>query len=74
MYTTSFYIEPQDILNLLCEEDKNKFNNCIFSDVQKDRKGGLTITCTLIEDKDLNIEPKCRYKFCSCDYGSIKLE
>ena len=72
MYTTSFYIEPQDILNLLCEEDKNKFNNCIFSDVQKDRKGGLT--STLIEDKDLNIEPKCRYKFCSCDYGSIKLE
>ena len=71
MYTVSFYIKPQDILNKLSEEDKERFNHCIFSNVQKDRDGSLTITCTLIEDRDVNEEPKCRYKL--CDDGEISL-
>ena len=70
MYTASFYIEPQDILNRLSEEDRERFNHCVFYDVQRDMTG-LRITCLLIEDKDVN-EAKYSYRF--FDENTIELK
>ena len=71
MYAVKFYIEPQDVLNRLSEEDRERFNHCIFSSVDKERDGTLTITCTLFNDKDIDQESQYRYKY--CDDGEIKL-
>lgn len=70
MYVADFYIEPQDIFNRLSEEDRERFNHCVFSGARKERDGTLTISCIFLEDKDVE-ESKYRYKYCGD--GEIKL-
>lgn len=63
MYGVSVYIEPKDVLDKLSEEDKQRFNQCVFTDIDKDPYGGgITIHCILFNDEDEFKEFGCRYK------------
>ena len=62
MHITTVYVEPQDILNNLSDEFKDKFNKCVFTDVEKMKDGTVNITCLLIDDKEKDTGSKHRYK------------
>lgn len=54
MYGLSVYIEPKDVLERLSEEDKARFNQCIFTDVIRDKYGdSIEIHCVLFNDTDV---------------------
>ena len=63
MYGLQVYITPDDIINKLSEEDKARFNQCVFTDVTKDSDGGITIDCIVFEDSDPYVAAKHRQKF-----------
>ena len=71
MYGATFYIEPIDVLNRLSEEDRKRFNQCVFSNVTMARDGSLEIHCVFFNDHDVDEESNCRYKLHS--EGEIKL-
>lgn len=50
MYVGSVYIEPKDVLNKLSKEDKNRFNQCFFTDVVKEKDGSVTISYVVFND------------------------
>ena len=52
MYGLSVYITPEDIMDRLCDEDKAKFNQCVFTDVVRERDGTITINCVVFNDPD----------------------
>jgi hypothetical protein len=62
MHITTVYVEPQDILNNLAEEYKDKFNKCVFTDVEKAKDGTVNITCVLFNDQDEDTGSQYRYK------------
>ena len=62
MHITTVYIEPQDILNNLSDEYKDKFNKCVFTDVEKMMDGTVNITCLLFNDKEESTRSEYRYK------------
>jgi len=57
MYGLRVYITPEDIMDKLCDEDKAKFNQCVFTDVTRERDGTITIDCVVFNDSD----PYVRY-------------
>ena len=52
MYGLRVYIEPKDILNKLSEEDRERFNACVFTDVHREQDGSITIDCVVFDDPD----------------------
>lgn len=52
MYGLSVYIEPKDILNRLSDEDKERFNTCVFTDVHRGQDGSVTIDCIVFDDTE----------------------
>lgn len=75
MYGLSVYIEPEDILERLSDEDKERFNQCVFTDVHRDAYGGVTIDCVVFYDPDVHEDKsfnKCRQKY--CDEGIFIVE
>ena len=52
MYGLRVYITPEDIIDKLCDEDKARFNQCVFTDVTRDKDGGITIDCVVFDDPD----------------------
>ena len=52
MYGLRVYITPEDIINKLCDEDKVKINQCVFTGVVKEIDGSVTIDCILFNDQD----------------------
>lgn len=62
MHITTVYVEPQDILNNLADEFKDKFNKCVFTDVEKAKDGTVNITCLLINDREEDTGSEYRYK------------
>lgn len=62
MHITTVYVEPQDILNNLSEEFKDKFNKCVFTDVAKMQDGTVNITCLLLNDPEEDTGSEYRYK------------
>lgn len=63
MYGLSVCINPEDILDRLSDEDKARFNQCVFTDVHRDRFGGITIDCVVFNDPDADeSEPFDKYK------------
>lgn len=52
MYGLSVYIEPKDILNKLSDEDREKFNTCVFTDVHRESDGSVTIDCIVFNDTE----------------------
>ena len=63
MYRLSVYIMPEDIIDKLSDEDKKRFNQCVFTDVRRDRLGGITIDCVVFNDPDPYVEAKHRQKY-----------
>ena len=57
MYGLSVYITPEDIIDKLCDEDKARFNQCVFTDVTRGSDGSITIDCVVFDDPD----PYVRY-------------
>ena len=62
MYGATFYIEPKDILNRLSEEDRTKFNQCVFTNVRLGRDGSAEMDCVFFNNQDVDEKPKCRYR------------
>lgn len=52
MYGLRVNITPEDIMDRLCDEDKAKFNQCVFTDVVRERDGTITINCVVFNDPD----------------------
>lgn len=52
MYGLRVYITPQDIIDKLCDKDKARFNQCIFTDVVREKDGSITIDCVVYDDPD----------------------
>lgn len=65
MHITTVYVEPEDILNNLTEEFKEKFNKCVFTDVEKMSDGTVNITCLLFNDQEEGTRSEYRYKLTS---------
>lgn len=62
MQSVKFYIEPEDILDVLTEEGKEIFNKCIIADVEKMYDGTVELTCLLFNSKEEIYKNECRYK------------
>ena len=52
MYGLRVYITPEDVMDKLCDEDKARFNKCMFTDVTRERDGSITIDCVVFNDSD----------------------
>lgn len=52
MYGLRAYIAPEDIIDKLSPEDKKRFNQCVFTDVRRERDGTITIDCVVFNDSD----------------------
>ena len=72
MYGLSVYITPEDIIDKLSDEDKKRFNQCVFTDVVRGRDGSITIDCVVFDDPDPYVKEKHRQKYFS--EGSLEVE
>jgi len=54
LYGVKVCIKPEDILNKLSEEDKSRFNRCVFTDVNK-LDDCVEISCLLFNN-EINLE------------------
>lgn len=63
MYGLKVYITPEDIIDKLCDEDKARFNQCVFTDVTRERDGSITIDCVVFDDPDPYVSAKHRQKY-----------
>ncbi len=71
MYGLSVYIAPEDIIDKLSDEDKKRFNQCVFTDVRRDVFGGITIDCVVFNDPDPYVEATHRQKYFGGDSLSL---
>ena len=72
MYGLSVYITPEDIIDKLSDEDKKRFNQCVFTDVERNRDGSITIDCVVFDDPDPYVRSKRRYRYFS--EGSLEVD
>ena len=63
MYGLKVYITPEDIIDKLSDDDKERFNQCVFTDVIKEKDGSITIDCVLFNDSDSYVEMQHRQKY-----------
>lgn len=64
MYGLKVYISPEDIIDKLCDKDKARFNQCVFTDVTKEIDGSITIDCVVFDDPDPYVREKHRQRCC----------
>ena len=64
MYGLSVYITPEDIIDRLSDEDKKRFNQCVFTDVRRERDGSITIDCVVFDDPDPYVREGYRQRYC----------
>lgn len=72
MYGLQIYITPEDIIDKLSDEDKKRFNQCVFTDVIRERDGGITIDCVVFDDTDPYVVTKHRQRYFG--EGSLEIE
>ena len=72
MYGVQVYIKPQDIIDKLSDEDKKRFNQCVFTDVVREPYGDITIECVLFDDPDPYVRAKHRQRYFS--EGSLEVD
>lgn len=66
MYGLQVYITPEDIMDKLCDEDKARFNQCVFTDVTRGKDGNITIDCVVFNDPDYpHVRDRYRQRYCS---------
>ena len=63
MYGIKVYIGPEDIIDKLSDEDKKKFNQCVFTDATREKDGSITIDCVVFNAPDPYViqNHRCRY-------------
>lgn len=71
MYGLKVYITPDDIIDKLSNEDKERFNQCVFTDVIREADGSITIDCVVFDDPDPYVKAKHRQKY--FDEGSLEV-
>ena len=71
MYGLKVYITPEDVLDKLCDEDKARFNQCVFTDVKREFDGSITIDCVVFDDPDPYAREKYRQRYCN---SNLKVE
>lgn len=64
MYGLKVYITPEDVMDKLCDEDKARFNQCVFTDVTRERDGSITIDCVVFDDPDPYVRERYRQRYC----------
>lgn len=72
MYGLKVYITPDDVISRLSPEDKKRFNQCVFTDVEKEKDGTITIGCVVFNDPDPYVQKQHRQKYFS--EGLLKVE
>lgn len=72
MYGLKVYIRPEDIIDKLSDKDKERFNQCVFTDVVREKDGSITIDCVVFDDPDPYVEVKHRYRYFG--EGSIEVD
>ena len=65
MYGVKIGITPEDIIDRLSDEDKARFNQCVFTDITKEFDGSITIDCVVFHDTDPYVEAQHRQKYFS---------
>ena len=73
MYCVKVYIRQEDILNMLSEKDRDRFDTCVITDVIKETYGGVEISCLLLNDEAIIKEDERRYRL-SCNDNKIELK
>ena len=63
MYGLKVYITPEDIIDKLCDDDKARFNQCVFTDVTREKDGSITIDCVVFDDPDPYVNAKYKQKY-----------
>ena len=64
MYGLSVYITPDDIIDRLSDDDKKRFNQCVFTDVKKEMDGSVTIECIVFNDDNYVRNRPTRQRYC----------
>ena len=72
MYGLSVYITPEDIIDKLCDEDKARFNQCVFTDVRREFNGDIIIECVVFNDPDSYVREGHRQRYCDSNL-SVKI-
>ena len=67
MYGLRVYITPDDIIDKLSDEDKARFNQCVFTDVTREIDGSITIDCVVFDDPDPYVREKHRQRYCDAN-------
>lgn len=65
MYGLQVNVTPEDIMDKLSDEDKKRFNQCVFTDVIRERDGSITIDCVVFNDPDPYVKEKYRQRYCN---------
>lgn len=63
MYASKIYITPEDVLDRLSPEEKERFNQCVFTNVVREQDGSITIECVLFHDDDPYVIAKHRERY-----------
>lgn len=71
MYGLKVYITPQDVIDKLSDEDKERFNQCVFTNITKDCDGSIEIDCVLFNDPDPYIKAMHRQRYYGKDETSV---
>lgn len=72
MYGLKVYITPEDVIDKMSDEDKARFNQCVFTDVHREGDGSITIDCVVFNDPDPYVTRMHRQKYFS--EGSLKVD
>lgn len=67
MYGLRVYITPEDVMDKLCDEDKARFNQCVFTDVTRERDGSITTDCVVFDDPDPYVRERYRQRYCDAN-------
>lgn len=63
MYGVRVYITPEDIIQRLSAEDREKFSQCVFTNVTRPADGTITIDCVLFNNNELFEMPQRRQRY-----------
>lgn len=64
MYGLKVYITPDDIIHKLSDEDKERFNQCVFTNVIREMDGSITIDRVVFDDPDPYVRERHRQRYC----------
>jgi hypothetical protein len=64
MYGLKINITPSDVMDKLSDEDKARFNQCVFTNVIRECDGSITIDCIVFDDPEPYVRERHRQRYC----------